>query len=196
MKGYSDPETGLVYPTKRTATREGHRASNCTTTCFNNCESTDISCRQQDNALRFVRFLYMMRWPHSLHRIGSLDLISFFTPQSPIAVSNPATALFGIDFITYLHTNILFLPLVGRFHTKGPLLLLHNYCNLLAARSSWWSQERFCVALFVNCGTWICSGARFLKHLNCQKTGGHPSNTLRSFFFSNVRLSNSDFTRS
>lgn len=42
--------------------RRCHRASNCT--------------------IRFVLFLYMIRCPHSLHRIGSLDLISFFAPQS------------------------------------------------------------------------------------------------------------------
>lgn len=34
------------------------------------------------DALRLVLFLYMILWPHSRHRIGSRDLISFFAPQS------------------------------------------------------------------------------------------------------------------
>lgn len=38
-------------------------------------------------ALRLVLFLYMIRCPHSLHRMGSLDLISFFAPQSTNSVS-------------------------------------------------------------------------------------------------------------
>jgi hypothetical protein len=34
-----------------------------------------------------VLFLYMIRWPHSLQRIGSLGLISFFAPQSTLLIS-------------------------------------------------------------------------------------------------------------
>lgn len=34
------------------------------------------------HSLFLVLFLYIIRCPHSLQRIGSLDLISFFAPQS------------------------------------------------------------------------------------------------------------------
>lgn len=37
---------------------------------------------QRKDLLRLVRFLYMIRWPHSRQRIGSRDLISFVAPQS------------------------------------------------------------------------------------------------------------------
>ena len=37
---------------------------------------------RRPNALRLVRFLYMMRCPHSRQRMGSRALISFFAPQS------------------------------------------------------------------------------------------------------------------
>lgn len=37
------------------------------------------------HVLLFVLFLYMILCPHSLHRIGSRDLISFLTPQSVVA---------------------------------------------------------------------------------------------------------------
>lgn len=49
--------------------------------------SGSISNRQRvltdvKNLLLLVRFLYMIRCPHSLQRIGSRGLISFFAPQS------------------------------------------------------------------------------------------------------------------
>lgn len=34
------------------------------------------------NLLRLVRFLYMIRWPHSRQRMGSRGFISFFALQS------------------------------------------------------------------------------------------------------------------
>ena len=45
--------------------------------------SAESSSQQSGRyVLRLVLFLYMMRCPHSLQRIGSRDLISFLTPQS------------------------------------------------------------------------------------------------------------------
>ena len=37
---------------------------------------------ENNHALRLVRFLYMMRCPHVLQRMGSRGLISFEAPQS------------------------------------------------------------------------------------------------------------------
>jgi hypothetical protein len=37
---------------------------------------------EKNSLLLLVRFLYMIRCPHSLQRIGSRGLISFFAPQS------------------------------------------------------------------------------------------------------------------
>lgn len=42
-------------------------------------------CRKGENhehVLLFVRFLYMIRWPHCLQRMGSRGLISLEEPQS------------------------------------------------------------------------------------------------------------------
>lgn len=38
--------------------------------------------RELFDLLRLILFLYMTRHPHSLHRIGSLALISLFAAQS------------------------------------------------------------------------------------------------------------------
>ena len=38
--------------------------------------------QQRKTSLLLVRFLYMIRCPHSLQRMGSRGLISFFAPQS------------------------------------------------------------------------------------------------------------------
>ena len=46
-----------------------------------------VPAEKEENLLLFVRFLYMIRWPHSLHRIGSRGLISFFAPQSVFVVN-------------------------------------------------------------------------------------------------------------
>lgn len=36
--------------------------------------------------LRLVRFLYIIRWPHWLQRMGSLDLMVLLAPQSGMQV--------------------------------------------------------------------------------------------------------------
>jgi hypothetical protein len=67
--------------------RRDHRAEHWTTACLT---SDCIVERHMDYTLRVVLFLYMMRCPHSLHRIGSLDLISFLAPQSLFLVRSDA----------------------------------------------------------------------------------------------------------
>ena len=59
--------------------RQYHRASNWTTEFTNEFLSL---FQTGEHTLRFVRFLYIIRCPHSRQRIGSRGLISFFAPQS------------------------------------------------------------------------------------------------------------------
>ncbi len=60
--------------------RRGHRASNCTTVRLVSDQTDEM--HEVLHVLLFVRFLYMMRCPHCLQRIGSRGLISLDEPQS------------------------------------------------------------------------------------------------------------------
>ena len=66
-------------------------------------EGRSFSQQKKADALRLVRFLYIIRCPHSLQRIGSLGLISFFAPQSVFSGECFGCAL-G-EWISHLHRD-------------------------------------------------------------------------------------------
>lgn len=57
------------------------------------------------NSLRLVRFLYMIRWPHSRQRMGSRGFISFFALQSMFHRCSPNIRLDALQVRT--STNVL-----------------------------------------------------------------------------------------
>ena len=66
--------------------------------------------KKQWNLLLFVRFLYMIRCPHSLHRIGSRGLISFFAPQSVLRKGWIMADKKSVGGCVHLRTDTPFLP--------------------------------------------------------------------------------------
>lgn len=99
---------------------------------------TSSSQQSGCDVLRLVLFLYIMRCPHSLQRIGSRDLISFFTPQSK--TYSVKCALAGLDE-TYQRRDT---PSPdgeeeGMFHPAGER---DSRLLLPAVVCSWWSRTK------------------------------------------------------
>ena len=55
--------------------------------------------RRKINPLLFVLFLYIILWPHSLQRIGSRGLISFFAPQSGLRKRLASVRERGVEMV-------------------------------------------------------------------------------------------------
>jgi hypothetical protein len=62
----------------------------------------DSVAERDPDLLRFVLFLYMIRCPHSLQRMGSRGLISFLAPQSSIQIN---TRYCSRRHVSHQHTN-------------------------------------------------------------------------------------------
>lgn len=89
------------YP-KTESAMSFYRASNCTTTLI---KHDAFEIHEQMNLLRLVRFLYMIRWPHSRQRMGSRGFISFFALQSMFHRCSPNRRLDDLQVRT--STNVL-----------------------------------------------------------------------------------------
>jgi hypothetical protein len=85
----------------------------------------ELMIHRYGNVLRSVLFLYMMRWPHSLQRIGSLDFISFFAPQSTSAMRERLVA--NLHSESYQHIYIPCLPGALGYTLPLPLLGWHLF---------------------------------------------------------------------
>lgn len=135
-----------------------YRASNCTTTLIEH-DNFDIS--EQMNLLRLVRFLYMIRWPHSRQRMGSRGFISFFALQSMFHRCSPKTRDWR-SVSTHQHKCTPYL-VWGQSYCW-----YHNHQHSPVAAGSWWMNARAIVIclhhrLFVLCELLFASRCLFLR---------------------------------